>query len=130
MTFNFVLAFIAFVFGRVMPRKTFLGASTARHAQGIKNFVKSQERQLNFQGDKQMLFEKLLPYAVAFGVEKAWVNRFADIDLKNPDWYQGTGSNHFNAALFATHLSNSYNSFAVSSTPPSSPASATTWDRS
>jgi uncharacterized membrane protein len=122
-TANFVLAFIAFVFGRFMPRKTLIGAQTAVHARGLKNFLTSQERQLNFQGDKQMLFEKLLPYASAFGVEKAWAKRFEKFDLKNPDWYTGTSGSHFNAVLFASSMSNSYNSFAVSSTPPSSSGS-------
>lgn len=122
-TFNFVLAFIAFVFGRVMPRKTLLGAQTAKQAQGLKNFLSSQERQLNFQGEKQMMFEKLLPYAIAFGVEKQWAKRFETFDLKNPDWYTGSSSRHFSAAILATSLSNSYNSFASSSTPPSSSSS-------
>ena len=122
-TFNFVMAFIAFVFGRVMPRKTLLGAQTAKQAQGLKNFLTSQERQLNFQGEKQMLFEKLLPYAMAFGVEKQWAKRFADFDLKNPDWYEETSSTHFNTIIFANSLSNSYSNFAVSSTPPSSSGS-------
>lgn len=122
-TFNFVLAFVSFVFGRIMPRKTLLGAQMAQQAQGLKNFLTSQERQLNFQGDKQMLFEKLLPFAVAYGVEKAWAKRFEGMNLKNPDWYEGSSTSHFNAAIFASHLSNSYSSFSASSTPPSSSSS-------
>ncbi len=122
-TFNFVLAFIAFVFGKVMPRKTLLGAQTAKQAEGLKNFLTSQERQLNFQGDKQMLFEKLLPFASAFGVEKAWAKRFETFDLKNPDWYTSYSGSHFNSALFVSSLSNSQNSFVASSTPPSSSGS-------
>lgn len=122
-TFNFVLAFIAFVFGRHMPAKTIYGAQTAVKAQGLKNFLNSQERQLNFQGDKQMLFEKLLPYAAAYGVEKAWAKRFDEMDLKNPDWYEGSTGTTFRSAVFASHLSDSYNSFASSSTPPSSSGS-------
>ena len=122
-TFNFVMAFIAFVFGRVMPRKTLLGAQTTRQAEGLKNFLTSQERQLNFQGEKQMLFEKLLPYAIAFGVEKQWAKRFEAFNLKNPDWYEGTSSTHFSAVLFASSMSHSYSSFATSATPPSSSGS-------
>ena len=122
-TGNFVLSFIAFVFGRVMPRKTLLGAQTAKRAEGLKNFLSSQERQLNFQGEKQMLFEKLLPYAVAFGVEKQWAKRFETFDLKNPSWYEGNSTTHFNSLLLASSLSNSYSNFAVSTTPPSSSSS-------
>ncbi len=122
-TFNLILAFLAFLFGRHMPAKTLIGAQEASKTKGLRNFLKSQERQLNFQGDRQMLFEKLLPYAAAFGVEKAWAKRFEGFDMKNPDWYEGTSSSHFNAAIFASHLSNSYSSFAASSTPPSSSGS-------
>lgn len=122
-TANFVLAFIAFLFGRHMPAKTIHGAQVAVKARGLRNFLKSQERQLNFQGDKQMFFEKLLPFAAAFGVEKAWAKRFEHIDLKSPDWYEGTSGHAFRSAVFASHLSNSYSSFASSSTPPSSSGS-------
>lgn len=122
-TFNFVLAFSAFIFGKNMPKKTLLGAKQASIAKGLKNFLTSQERQLEFQADKQMMFEKLLPFAVAFGVEKIWAKRFEQFKLKQPDWYQGYGSSTFNSYLFASALSNSYRSFAVSSTPPSSSGS-------
>lgn len=123
-TANFVLAFIAFVFGRVMPRKTLLGAKQANVARGLKNFLTSQERQLEFQADRQMMFEKLLPFAVAFGVEKIWAKRFEKFDLKQPDWYQGYNGSTFNSYLFASSLSNSYKSFSVASTPPSSSSSS------
>ena len=41
-TFNFVLAFIAFIFGRHMPAKTLAGAHAAVKAKGMKNFLNSQ----------------------------------------------------------------------------------------
>jgi len=122
-TFNLALALTAFIVGRIMPRKTLHGAQTANVARGMKNFLNSQERQMNFQGDKQLFFEKLLPYAIAFGVEKNWAKRFEAFDLKSPDWYQGYSGSHFTSAYLASSLSNSYSSFAVSSTPPSSSGS-------
>lgn len=86
------LVFIVFFFvtGQFKRSLTMAGLQALGHAISLKNFLKSQSRQLNFQGDKQMLFEKLLPYAVAFGVEKHWAKRFKDIDLKNPSWYHGS----------------------------------------
>lgn len=122
-TANFVLAFISFFFGRIMPRKTLDGARQAQVARSLKNFLVSQERQLEFQADHQMMFEKLLPYAVAFGVEKIWAKRFEKFDLKQPDWYSGYGSSAFNSVLLASSLSNSYSSFSTSATPPSSTGS-------
>jgi uncharacterized membrane protein len=117
---NFVLSFISFVFGKVMPRKTLLGAQKARDAHSLKNFLTSQKRQLEFQAEEQMMFEKLLPYAIAFGVEKVWAKRFEKINLKQPSWYQGYQTSSFNSIYFASVMSNSFSSFKSSSTPPSS----------
>lgn len=119
-TFNWVLALVSFIFGRVMPRKTLFGAQQANVARGMKNFLVSQERQIKFQADKQMMFEKLLPFAVAFGAEKIWAKRFEKFDLKEPDWYRGYSGGGFNSVIFMSSLNNSMGSFTVSSTPPSS----------
>jgi len=120
---NFVLAFIAFFIGKIMPRKTVLGAEQAQVARGVKNFLTSQKRQIEFQADKQLFFEKLLPYAVAFGVEKIWAKRFEEFNLREPSWYTGYSHSHFNSAYLASSLSDSYKSFSTSSTPPSSSSS-------
>jgi hypothetical protein len=95
MTFNFQLLLVSALFGNAMPRKTLKGARAAQQARGLQNFLTSQERQMNYQGNMQMLFEKLLPYAVAFGVEKHWIQRFADlgVEIVQPVWY--VGQSHF-----------------------------------
>lgn len=90
-----------------MPRKTLEGVKVKNIAKSLLNFLKSQERQLEFQADKQMLFEKLLPYAIACGVEKIWAKRFSDIELKQPEWYEGTTSS-FNSVSFTDHLHSSF----------------------
>lgn len=121
MTFNFPLLLSASVFGLNIVRKTITGAKAANVAKGMRNFLKSQERQMQYQGDKQLLFERLLPFAVAFGVEQQWSERFKDIQLQEPDWYQGSYSGStFNSHVFGTSLHNSVNSFATSATPVSS----------
>jgi uncharacterized membrane protein len=104
-----------------MPRKTLLGAQIARDAHSLKNFLTSQKRQLEFQAQNQMMFEKLLPYAIAFGVEKVWAKRFEKINLHEPSWYQGySTTSSFNSIYFAGALSNSFSSFKSSSAPSSS----------
>lgn len=122
-TLNFVMAFLAFFLGRVMPRKTLLGAQQASVARGLKNFLNSQERQLKFQADRQMMFEKLLPFAIAFGVEEVWMKRFEEFKLNPPSWYSGYSGTNFNSAYFASSLHNSYSSFSSVSRPPSSSSS-------
>jgi len=119
-TFNFFLAAIAFLFGRNMPRKTINGVNAFTVAKSLKNFLSSQERQLKFQADNQLIFERLLPYAIVFGVEKIWAKRFADLDLKPPDWYQGYSADRFNSYLFVNSLNSSMGSFHLAATPTTS----------
>lgn len=116
-TGNFLLGIIAFLFGRAMPKKTILGAQQAAVATSLKNFLKSQERQLEYQAKNQMFFEKLLPYAVAFGVEKEWAKRFKDVDLTQPSWYtSSSGARVFNSMVLADSIS----SVTKAATPTSS----------
>src|SRR3989344_518260 len=120
-TFNLALAFSAFLFGRNMPKKTLLGVETKNVAGSLKNFLSSQERQLKFQADKQMMFEKLLPYAIVFGVETVWADRFKDIHLKPPEWYSGYGSStRFNSIYFTNSLNSSFSSLRSAATPVTS----------
>ncbi len=103
-TGNILLCIVAAVFGTLMPRKTLFGAEQAAVARSLKNFLVSQDRQLAFQAKNQMMFEKLLPYAIAFGVEKIWAARFKDIALKQPDWYVSSTGAQFNALIFANSI--------------------------
>ena len=119
-TFNWVLAFVAFVFGRRMPRKTVEGVNAFNVSKSLKNFLTSQERQLKFQADKQMMFEKLLPYAVAFGVEKIWAKRFKSMNFREPSWYKGYDSGSFNSVVFASSLNSSIHSLSTAATPTTS----------
>lgn len=119
-TGNFFLAIVAFIFGRVMPRKTLFGVGQANVGKSLKNFLSSQSRQLEFQAKEQMFFEKLLPYAVAFGVEKVWADRFKDIKLTSPDWYQGYDNRAFTAGYLLSSMNSSYSSFRSVATPTSS----------
>lgn len=119
-TFNFALAFSAFFFGRHMPKKTPSGVETKNVAKSLKNFLSSQERQLEFQAKNQVFFEKLLPYAVVFGVEKIWAERFKDIQMRPPDWYSGYGSARFNSVYFTNSLNSSFSSFQSATTPVTS----------
>ncbi|PIZ63221.1 hypothetical protein COY16_02485 [Candidatus Roizmanbacteria bacterium CG_4_10_14_0_2_um_filter_39_13] len=120
-TFNIFLAISASVFGRIMPRKTLEGVHAANTARSLKNFLQSQERQLEFQADKQMMFEKLLPYAVSFGVEKIWAERFKDITLNEVDWYQSSTHDALTAGALTNSLNKSFApSFQSAATPTTS----------
>lgn len=45
------------------------------------------------------VYERLLPYAMLFGIEKEWAKQFAPLYTEPPEWYHGNVA--FNAAVFA-----------------------------
>jgi len=68
-------------------------------------------------------FEKLLPYAMVFGLEKEWAKQFEGIYTAPPTWYTGdTSLNTFSAIAFASNLE--HFSSTTTSTLASSPVSA------
>ncbi len=122
-TFNITLVLASWIFGRHMPRKTLRGTKQANIAKGLKNFLVSQERQLNFQGNEQMMFEKLLPYAIAFGVEKHWVQRFSSLNLQQPRWYEGSMADGFKTHAMLSMIGDSSAQLSSVGTPQSSSSS-------
>lgn len=113
-TLNIPLVISAIIFGLNMVKRTEEGVRLKFEALSLKNFLISQDRQLEFQAKNQMYFEKLLPYAIAFGVEKIWLKRFEKLSLKKPDWYESNSA--FTNYLFI----NSLHSSLVTSTMPDS----------
>lgn len=69
------------------------------------------------------LYERLLPYAIIFGLEKDWAKVFTPLYDKQPDWYVGNWST-FNAAVFASSLSNFATTSNSSFMPPSNSSSS------
>jgi uncharacterized membrane protein len=116
-TGSYLLAIVSFLFGRVMPRKTVFGTEAKNISFSLKNFLSSQKRQLEFQADKQMMFERLLPFAVAFGVERIWAKRFESLNITQPNWYHSYSSTNFNSYLLVNSLNSSFKSINTAATP-------------
>jgi len=104
MTLNIPLLIVNALFGENNVKRTEKGIEKYSEAFSLFNFLKSQDEQLNFQSKNQMFFEKLLPYAAAFGVEKIWAERFKDISIVKPDWYEG---DNFTNSGFVTSMTRS-----------------------
>ncbi len=64
-------------------------------------------------------FEKLLPYAVVYGVEKTWAKAFADIYQEPPDWYNGRWTT-FNTLALASSIGNTTKVASSAFSAPSS----------
>lgn len=101
---------------RLSPAKTEMGVATKEQLLGLKMYLQIAEKdRLDFHHapeKKPEMFEKLLPYAMVLGVEKAWAKEFEGIYTTPPSWYSGPASSHFSA----TTLSNSLASFGAFTT--------------
>ena len=70
------------------------------------------------------LFEKYLPYAMIFGIEKKWSKNFESLIHSNPTWYHSSGfvagsgmatAQSFSVSGFSTSFSSSFSSAFSSS---------------
>ncbi|MCX8032403.1 MAG: DUF2207 domain-containing protein [Thermoleophilia bacterium] len=77
---------MVFVFGRYMPQRTARGASEQRKWEAFRNYLRDLTRFQDLEAAKDT-YEKYLPYAVAFGVEKEWTRRFEGLEVPPPTWY-------------------------------------------
>jgi uncharacterized membrane protein YgcG len=69
------------------------------------------------------VYEKLLPYAILFGLERQWAQELGKYYTEaSPDWYSGTGA--FNAAVFASSIGALSSSVSTSYSGSSSSSSS------
>jgi uncharacterized membrane protein len=139
--FPLVFSLIVFniIAAAIMPAKSGLGTEAKEYLLGLKEYIKLAEAdRLKYlqspEGAKEYgnyeqnttkikLFEKLLPYAIIFGLEKDWANSFKDIYTQPPDWYQGNWST-FNTGVLLGGISSFAEAGTVSFAAPSSSGSS------
>lgn len=121
---------IDILFYNLLKKRTTDGQKLYEEIEGFKLYMSVAEKdRLNFHNPPEQtpqLFEKLLPYALALGVEQKWAEQFASVFKKLgpegqggyiPLWYTGA---YFNARAIG-EFSNSFSSaISSSSTPPGS----------
>jgi hypothetical protein len=122
-----LVALILIGFGRVMPARTEAGARLLEQVLGFEEFLRRVEAE-HFKRvilGKPELFDRYLPFAMAFGVEQKWGRAFEGIYTQAPTWYVGSGVGHFSASRFSSSLAalSSRASSTMSSSPRSSSGS-------
>ncbi len=116
---------IILVFGWLMPAVTKKGAELKEKILGFKDFLSVTETdRLKFHNAPEKnpeMFEKFLPYAMVFGVEKEWAKQFEGIYNQQPEWYQDSSGHAFNAIILSSMVSdfNSAAGAAMASQPSS-----------
>ena len=84
------LALVVIRLSGSMPRKTAAGAEAAARWRAFRRYLASitkYERVAEATG----IFDRYLPYAVAFGVDRAWIATFAAVGTAAPAWYDPAG---------------------------------------
>ncbi|MFH1089416.1 MAG: DUF2207 domain-containing protein [Candidatus Uhrbacteria bacterium] len=114
-----LIAIELFVFGAIMTRRTQKGADTNDKIKGFKLFLTTAEKYRIQWQEKEGTFEKLLPYAIVFGVADKWLKTFAGLMQESPTWYVGTST-----SFSFTSFNSSLNSFVQSSTSLTTPSSS------
>jgi uncharacterized membrane protein YgcG len=120
-----VLSYIVYVIN--LEKLTANGCDAIARLEGFKLYLETAEKdRMNMLNPPELtpqLFEKLLPYAIALGVEIKWGKQFEEVlELAkyNPDWYQGDDTFYRQPAVFVSGFGNSVNSARVDPSPPSS----------
>jgi uncharacterized membrane protein len=117
-----VSAMVVALFGRIMPARTVAGARTLERVLGFEEFLRRVEGDRLKVVKTPEMFEKFLPFAMAFGVERKWAKAFQDILREPPRWYVGSNLGSFDAGHFTSRMSDlsSRAGSVMSSSPRSS----------
>jgi len=74
------------ILGQFMPRKTRKGSEAAAQWNAFKRYLANIEKYTDLR-EAQEIFDGYLPYAIAFGLERSWIRKFAQVDTPAPYWY-------------------------------------------
>ena len=132
--FGILAVILIIIFLALMPRRSRYGVATHEQLKGLKLYIQTAEKDRinlmqspnakyakNAREPKRTveLFEKLLPFAIVFGVEKQWAKQFESLYTNPPEWYSGNYST-FNSVILTNHIMSSTSAMNASFAPPSS----------
>lgn len=82
-----VFSFGLIIIARFMPRKTAKGAEAAARWKAFRTYLKDIEKYTDLKRATD-LFERYLPYAIAFGLERDYIKTWAQVpETPVPTWY-------------------------------------------
>lgn len=129
--FSFGVAFFGPILGMVIAQKvrySEAGFKQWAKVEGLKLYLSVAEKdRIKFHNAPKKtpnLFNKLLPYAIALGVEREWAKQFEGIDLEAATTWYSSPHHHFTAYYLASSLSSDFSSSVVSNFSPPSQSSS------
>ncbi|MBI4342685.1 MAG: DUF2207 domain-containing protein [Candidatus Omnitrophica bacterium] len=109
--------------GLAMPRRTLKGSEVTGRIFGFLEFLRRTDQDRIRRLNDPSLFERCLPYAVAFGVAHHWAKAFEGLVTQPPSWYAGTWDTFSPSRLGADLHQATASMSRVFSSPPSSSSS-------
>ena len=103
-------AIVVVVTSRVMPRKTQKGRIAWEQIAGLEEYIRRAEVDDIQAQDRRGIFERLLPYAIIFGLSNRWAKAFADLYTQPPDWYQPVDPLNYSTWRFTNDIDRSVSS--------------------
>ncbi len=86
-----LLGLAVVMFSGAMPRKTPAGAEAAARWRAFKKYLDDIEQYEDLT-EAQDIFERYLPFAIAFHIDRSWVQKFAAVRTPAPGWYDEGGT--------------------------------------
>jgi len=114
-------AVVLVITSRVMPRKTHKGRVAWEQIAGLEEYIRRAEVDDIKAQDRRGIFERLLPYAIIFGLSNRWAKAFADLYTQPPDWYQPADPTGYTTWMLMRDLDRSVST--MNTTLPSMPRS-------
>ena len=81
-----VIAIGVIILARFMPRRTKNGSEEVARWRAFKRYLQNLEKYTKVE-EATEIFERYLPYAVAFGLEQSFIRKFEKVDAPPPTWW-------------------------------------------
>ncbi|MBE2236697.1 MAG: DUF2207 domain-containing protein, partial [Caldilineaceae bacterium] len=82
----FAIAVSILIASRYMPRKTDAGAEAAARWKAFKEYLRNIDKYADIEAQKE-IWDRWLPYAIAFGIDKDYIRKFEAVNAPAPGWY-------------------------------------------
>lgn len=121
---NMMAGMLWFIMSLHMPKKTLEGRRRQAEVLGLEEYIRRAEvlrlKIKNPPGHTRAEFDRLLPYAMIFGLENEWSRQFQDVLDQPADWMTGDTSNFTGTNfLYGLHAFQRSSVGTLTSQPPS-----------
>jgi hypothetical protein len=82
----FVTAIALITIANAMPRKSDNGSEAAARWKAFSEYLRNIDKYTDVEAQKQ-IWDRWLPYAIAFGFDKEFIRKFESVNAPAPGWY-------------------------------------------